>query len=77
MERMKRDLLKEFKKQLKADNILDVFLVNSSGVDDDMITHEPSVTAFGSIMNTASVTQRSKGSFNSGSSGSLQTGGGE
>ena len=44
-----------------------VFRVNSSGVGDDIITHEPSVTALGSIMNTGL-------SFNSGSSSSLKTG---
>jgi hypothetical protein len=70
MERLKRDLLKEFKKQLKADNILDVFRVNSSGVGDDMVKHEPSVTARSSRKNTGQ-------SFDSGSSSSLQTGGGE
>ena len=70
MERLKRDLLKEFKKQLKADNILDVFRVNISRVDDDMVKHEPSVTARSSRKNTGQP-------FDSGSSSSLQTGGGE
>ncbi len=67
MERLKRDLLKEFKKQLKADNIQAGFRVNSSGVGDDIIMHEPSVTALGGFMNTGL-------SFNSGSSSSLKTG---
>ncbi len=44
--------------------------VNSSGVGDDMVTHEPSVTAHSSTMNLGL-------SFNSGSCGGLQTGGGE
>ena len=48
-------------------DILAAFRVNSSGVGDDIITHEPSVTALGSIMNTGL-------SFNSGSSSSLKTG---
>ena len=71
MERLKRDLLKEFKKQLKADNILDVFRVNISRVDDDMVKHEPSATARSSSMNTGP----SSDSTDSSSSGSLQTGG--
>ena len=48
-------------------DIQEVFRVNSSGVGDDIIAHEPSVTALGSIMNTGL-------SFNSGSSSSLKTG---
>ena len=51
-------------------DLLLVFRVNSSGVGDDMVTHEPSVTARSSFMNAGL-------SFNSGSSGGLQTGGGE
>ena len=47
-----------------------VFRVNSSGVGDDIIKHESSVTALGSFMNTI-ITGLS---FNSGSSSSLKTG---
>ena len=66
MERLKQDSLTNFQKMTKGD-IQAVFRVNSSGVGDDIITHEPSVTALGSIMNTGL-------SFNSGSSSSLKTG---
>jgi hypothetical protein len=51
-------------------DLLLVFGVNRSGVGDDMVKHEPSVTSLSSFMNTGL-------SFNSGSCGSLQTGGGE
>ena len=70
MERLKQDSLSNFQKMTKGDIQEAVFRVNSSGVGDDMITHEPIVTALGSFMNTGQ-------SFNSGSSGSLQTSGGE
>ncbi len=54
---------------MQKGGILLVFRVNRSGVGDDVVTHEPSVTARSSIMNAGL-------SFNPGSSGGLQTGGG-
>ena len=50
MERLKQDSSSNFQKMTKGD-IHAVFRVNSSGVGDDMITHEPSVTARSSFMN--------------------------
>ena len=71
MEQLKRDSSSKFSKnEGRLGDLPLVFLVNSSGVGDDMVKHEPSVTARSSIMNTGL-------SFNSGSCGSLQTGGGE
>ena len=71
MEQLQRDSLSKFSKnERRQGDLLLVFLVNSSGVGDDMVKHEPSVTARSNFMNAGL-------SFNSGSCGSLQTGGGE
>jgi hypothetical protein len=71
MEQLQRDSSSKFSKnEARQGGIPAGFRVNSSGVGDDMVKHEPSVTARSNFMNAGL-------SFNSGSCGSLQTGGGE